>query len=134
MNPKQTDTVILAELMLDAYRDTIDWRDQTFDDSLAEVSSFFESQPLLENSLMALDENGCKSACLVMYLKKQAAPLIGYIMTADRAKRTGTARCLLQEVLHQLKRDGHSRVLGGITAGNTPSENLFKSFGFQQIS
>ena len=40
-NPSNADQQILAELMLDAYRDTIDYDGETIGDAIHEVESYF---------------------------------------------------------------------------------------------
>lgn len=132
--PNESDLNLLADLMMDAYRGTTDWRDQTYEDAIAEVKSFFASTALLSESVLITDDKIGLCACLVMYLEKQQAPLIAYIMTAKNGKRKGLARQALQEVLNRLSRAGHTRALAGITDGNTPSENLFLRFGFEQVA
>ena len=130
---READTQALANLMLDAYRNTIDWEDETLQDAVDEINGFLAGQALLNESLVLSDEQGYQCACLVTYLEKQEAPLIAYIMTAARAKKTGLAHRLLQEVLYRLQVAGYARVLAAITDGNVPSETLFSNFNFQEI-
>lgn len=132
--PTASDKQLLAELMLDAYENTIDWQDETLEDAVSEVEEYFEAQPLLAESLLVTDNQGAVSACLVSYLQKQKAPLIAYVMTAKRGKRNGIAQRILQGTIQRLHRTGHERILAGITDGNVPSENLFERFGFQKIN
>lgn len=126
--------LLLAELMFDAYENTIDWYDETLDDAVAEVKVYLQSEPLLNESLIATEDNGATSACLVIYLRKQEATLIAYIMTAKRAKKMGKAKLLLRETIRRLCNTGHPKIFAGITDGNVPSENLFGSFGFQRMN
>ena len=132
-SPATSQLLPLAELMLDAYKNTIDSEDETLDDAIDEVQSFFDSQALLNESVLLSDERGLNCACLVSYLEGQKAPLVAYIMTAARVKANGLARVALQESLHRLKLADYTKVLAAITDGNVPSEKLFKSFNFKQL-
>ena len=49
-NVAHEDLEVLAQLMLDAYRGTIDYEDEDYEDALVEVRSFLEGKPALEFS------------------------------------------------------------------------------------
>ncbi len=127
-NPTQ-----LAELMLEAYRGTIDDEGESLADAELEIKDYLANNPLLDQSLIVENNSSYTSACLVTYLTKQQAPLIAYIMTRPESKRNGHARSILRFALTQLKKAGYQRVLAGITQGNLPSESLFLSLGFKQL-
>jgi GNAT superfamily N-acetyltransferase len=116
--PHPDDLEALAELMLSAYRGTIDDDGETLEDAIREVRSFFDGAPLLEASLVAEDRAGLRSACLVS--RYDGSPLVAYVMTRPGSKGRGHAGRLL-------------RVLAAITDGNTPSERLFRRLGFTRI-
>jgi L-amino acid N-acyltransferase YncA len=121
--------------MLSAYQDTIDHDGESLDDARREVQGYFRGHPLLEHSVViAGDPNDVLlSACLVAYLTDEEAPLIAYVMTRRASKMHGLARTILNDVLARLENAGHDVVLATITEGNTPSERLFGSIGFERL-
>ena len=132
--PAAKDIDKLAQLMLDAFRGTIDDEGETLAEAKLEVQDYFNNHPLLDQSLVITDGHAPTSACLVTYMPKQDAPLIAYIMTTPSAKRSGQAKDLLRAVITHLKQAGYSRVLAGITDGNIASEQLFVRIGFEKLS
>lgn len=125
---------VLAQLMLDAYRGTVDYHDETIDDARAEVGQWLESGGELESSYVLLDASGeARSACLTHRGGSQS-PLIGYVMTRSRDKRCGLARRLLAASLDALSAAGDREVWAWITDGNVASEQLFLEAGFRRVT
>ena len=138
IRPVQTaDASALAELMLDAYRGTIDDDGETFDDALAEVNAFFAGerggQPWLMMSYLALVDSHVVGACLTGEWRERQLPIIAYVMTRANWKKRGVSRQLLYRVLKALNENGYPEVRAVITEGNKPSENLFLQIGFQRV-
>lgn len=130
--PIPADLPALAELMIDAYTGTIDYDGETIEDARGEVQSYFNSAsggPLFNASWLCFDGKILASAILVSFW--EGAPLVTYVMTSARYKGRGLARALLHKSLSSLKVQSHSQVRAFITEGNTPSETIFKSIGFQ---
>ena len=126
-----TDLDGLAGLMLDAYRGTIDFEDESYEDAIAEVGSFFGGDPLLQHSYLALDGDEVASAVLV--LEYDGEPFIGYVMTLPGHKNQRLARHLVHLAMASLGDEGHARIVLYITEGNTPSERLFASVGARRV-
>lgn len=128
----------LAALMIDAYRGTIDYDDETIEDALDEIHAYMDGQrggaPLLSVSRLAFRRDELISACLVAEWDDRSQPIIAYVMTRADAKRQGLARNLLITVLILLSEAGHSEVRAVITDGNTASERLFKNLGFERVT
>lgn len=131
------DATLLAELMIDAYRDTIDYDGETFDDALSEVNAFFAGerggQPWLQMSFLAFADSLLVGACLAGAWDERQSPIISYVMTSAKWKKHGISRLLLDQVLRALIEKDYSEVRAVITDGNKPSENLFLQFGFQRV-
>ncbi len=131
------DASLLAELMLDAYRGTIDDDGETFDDALAEVNAFFAGerggQPWLMMSYLALVDTHVVGACLTGEWRERQLPIIAYVMTSANWKKQGIGRQLVGQVLKVLNENGYPEVRAVITEGNKPSENLFLQIGFQRV-
>ena len=131
-NPTPADLPTLAALMIDAYTGTIDYDGETLEDSMGEVQSYLNGasgELLLDCSWLCFDGETLASAILISFW--EGAPLVAYVMTSAGYKSRGLARALLHKSLTSLKEQGHTQVLAFITEGNTPSEAIFKSIGFQ---
>ena len=137
-----SDASSLAELMLDAYRGTVDDDGETLDDALAEVNAFFAGerggqpwgQPWLEMSYLAFVDSRLVGACLAGEWSERQSPIIAYVLTSANWKKRGIGRQLLYKVLKDLSSKGYPEVRAVITEGNKPSENLFLQIGFQRVT
>lgn len=132
-NPAGTDKQLLADLMLASYRGTIDYDDETIEDALKEVESWYSSisdQPWHRYSWLALMENELTCACLIDFWQERNAPLIAYVMTDPRWKGKHLATAALLRSLQTLADDQYSQVRAVITEGNLPSEKIFTRAGF----
>lgn len=123
----RADIDALAELMLDAYVDTIDYEGEDLEDARSEVTRFFDADPVLDHSLVVASDLGLASAVLVTM--EAGLPLIAYVMTRRSTKRSGMARALVEASLSGLATAGHATVTLYITEGNVPSESLFAGLG-----
>jgi RimJ/RimL family protein N-acetyltransferase len=127
----------LAELMLEAYRDTIDYDGESQAEALEEVNRYLspnsENPPLLSHSTLLASHSRLVCACLVMRWLQGECPLIGYIITHPAFKRRGLAALALAESLRRLKFAGEFEVRAVITEGNIASEQLFRNAGFTRV-
>jgi len=132
-NPLPEETEALAELMLDAYRSTIDDAGETTDDALAEAEGYFAGQagePLLDCSWV-YDNNGTLlAACLVTL--SEGEPLVAHLMTRSRWQGRGIASYLLRQSLLSLQDARYAAVAAVVTEGNRDSETLLTNFGFSR--
>jgi L-amino acid N-acyltransferase YncA len=132
------DVASLAELMIDAYRGTIDYDGETFEDALSEVNAFLAGErggpPWLTMSYLAFVDSQLVGACLTGEWSERQLPIIAYVMTSANWKKQGIGRQLLGQVLNELSEQGYSEVRAVITEGNKPSENLFRQIGFQRVA
>ena len=126
------DLEILAKLMLDAYRDTIDFDDETLDDARGEIADFFDSEPLHQHSTIVLDKKTAVSACLVNRWGDKGA-FVGYVMTDPRYKGQGIGTACVATSLQSLADAGERLATLFITEGNTPSERLFENLGARRV-
>jgi RimJ/RimL family protein N-acetyltransferase len=130
-HPKLEDRDALAELMLDAYRDTIDYEGEGIDEATDEVDGYLANEPMLDNSWVVEDRHTLLAAILIASFED--GPLVSYVMTRASAKGNGLATVLLEMSLRDLHDQGWSSVDAFITAGNTPSERLFARPGARLI-
>lgn len=127
------DRKALAGLMLDAYLGTIDYEDETLDDAIDEIDSWFGGHaPMLDHSYCAVVDGGMASAVLVS--EYQSVPFIGYVMTRAAQQERGLARLVTETALNSLSEAGHGRVVFYITDGNTASEALFTRLGAHAVA
>jgi len=128
----------LAELMLDAYRGTIDDEGEGIVEAIAEVEGYFSgaggNPPLLEYSAALVRDDIIESACMIKHWRDRDRPLVGYIVSAHRRKRQGLATVVLAQSIGRLQQAGYRDVRAVITEGNTASERLFQRAGFQRIA
>ena len=135
-NPTSQDISELAELMLDAYKGTVDYDGEGMPESVKEVKSYFEradSVAMLEQSFVAVAGNRLAAACLMSKWEKREEPLIAYIMTRASFKGRGLASALTSLMLESLRDSGRPGVTAFVTDGNTPSEKLLSRLGFKRL-
>lgn len=125
--PQKGDLADLAELMLDAYRGTIDYDGESIDEAESEVSDYFASSPIAEASYVATVDGAIAGAILVSTWQQE--PLISYVMTRPEYKNQGLGTLLLSEAMRTLRNSGNERVHAFITDGNTASVALFRGAG-----
>ncbi len=125
----------LAELMLEAYRGTIDYEGETDVESIQEVERFLSPEardrPLLSQSTLLFSGTTAVSACLVKHWQHRQCPLIGYVISLPSWKRRGLAARVLAESLSRLAEADHREVRAVITEGNVASERLASRMGFK---
>ena len=137
-NPSPADHKILAELMLDSYRDTIDYDGETIADAMNEVGSYFSGLPedsaWLDSSWLGFMQNSLVCASLVGFWKDRNSPIISYVMTASQWKGKHLATSGVARSLYSLAESNHTKVYAVITEGNIPSEHVFRQIGFERLA
>lgn len=132
-----TDSDALAELMLEAYRGTIDYDGETLEDAIDEVHAYLAGEgggePLMDASRLAYAGPTLAGACLASFWPEWGQPLIAYVVTRADWKNLGVGRQLLWSVLQAPREQGHREIRAFITEGNTPSERLFRRMGFRRV-
>ena len=134
---RPSDAEALAQLMLFAYRGTIDDDGETIEDARAEIAAFLNGErggpPLPNLSRLAFIDEQLVGACLISYWADRNMPIIGYVLTHPNWKQRGLGRLLLNNALSALREEGYQEVRAMITTGNIPSERLLGGAGFQRI-
>lgn len=137
-NPSVADQQILADLMLDSYRDTIDYDGETIEDAIHEVESYFsgllEDSSWLDCSWLGFMEDNLVCASLAGFWKDRNSPIIAYVMTASEWKGKHLARMGVSRSLQSLAEHNHTKVYAVITEGNIPSERVFTRIGFRRLA
>ncbi len=132
-SPTPDDAELLGELMLDAFRGTLDYDGETLDEAIQEVRAYFagtHGRALLACSTLCMERGTLAAACLVTWWDLRQAPLITYVMTGSDRKRRGLGASVLQRSLACLSRTGERSVRAVVTKGNRASERLLAGVGF----
>jgi len=121
------DAEALAELMLEAYRGTIDDEGEEIEEAREAIDDFFSDAPLLGASMIACVDGAVASAVLVISLDDR--PFISFVVTHPAHQRTGLATQVVTAACRQLVDAGENEVGFAITDGNVASESLFGGLG-----
>lgn len=130
------DADALADLMLDAYRGTVDYNGETIADARAEIGRTLAGYygPFSPDCSFAVEERGAlQSATLVALLDEgltDPTPLLVYTMTRPGAQRRGLASALILRSAEALRAAGHNRLLLMVTAANLPARRVYDRLGF----
>jgi RimJ/RimL family protein N-acetyltransferase len=131
-SPRVEDRLELAELMMDAYVGTIDYDGETLEQAIAEIDGYLAGEAYLDTSRLAAGNDGIVSAVLMSRLA--GVPLVGYVMTRANQKNRGLGSALLDLAIAAVWAAGYGEVRAFITAGNGPSEFIFRRAGFTVIA
>lgn len=121
----------VAHLMVDGYRGTIDFEDETDDDALEELEGAVEGAngpPLREAWLLARTPEGTAASaiCCIRWL---GMPFISYVFTAADRKGNGYAGALIDHAAAALAAAGETELVLFVTVGN-PARALYERLGF----
>ena len=121
----------VARLMVDGYRGTIDFEDETDDDALEELEGAVEGAngpPLRDAWLLARSPDGTAASaiCCIRWL---GMPFISYVFTASAEKGHGYAGALIQHAAATLSAAGEHELALFVTVGN-PARALYERLGF----
>jgi RimJ/RimL family protein N-acetyltransferase len=129
------DAAAIAELMLAAYRGTVDDAGEGPEEAAREVARLFVGDfgPFdFDVSEVVVRDGVVVAATLVT--EYEGLPLIAFSMTAPAWKRRGLARAGLVRAMARLRAAGRERVDLAVTATNTPSRRLYESLGFEVVA
>lgn len=133
--PITTDDIpALAQLVLDAYKGTIDDEGETPDEALKAIQDTFAgaSGRLLNACSFVIEERGQALACSIVTLP-QAEPLLAYVMTHPAAQRRGMGRFVIQKSIESLLAQGYHELTLFVTKGNLPAQHLYDTLGFEGL-
>jgi GNAT superfamily N-acetyltransferase len=131
------DKEALAELMLDAYRDTVDYDNETLADAISEVEHTLSGSYgrfLLDCSFLVAGEGGLASATLVTLpdnAKPCECPLLAFAITRKRDQRRGLASALILRSAAAVRAQGCRRLALAVTVTNEPARRLYDRLGFR---
>lgn len=124
------DRAALARLLLDGYRGTIDDEGEGPAEALAAIDEYFSS---IEWEHSVVVEQAGEPASLAWVVVVEGRYFIDPVVTAAAAKGRGLGAAAVRAALSSLAAAGVTEVGAVITDGNTASERLFASLGFERI-
>lgn len=130
-SPTEHDKLELAQLLLDAYRGTIDQEQETIDQALAGVQRTFggEYGPFMRAESRVVEREG-KLVSATLLTRWQDRPFIAYAVTHPHWQRQGLARSSMLSAMHALHVSGNELLSLVVTLKNEPALNLYESLGF----
>lgn len=131
----QKDIRPLGTLMLESYRDTIDYEGETLEDAVKEVCATLHGKYglFMEQCSFLIEESGqILSACIVVWSEQPKLPLIAYTMTHPGCQSQGMAAFLLKKSITSLFAQGYKEAYLVVTRGNTAAHHLYEKIGFQE--
>ena len=129
--PLPTDEYELAELMLTAYRGTVDDEGENVEQALAEIRKTFSGEygPFMpECSRVVQREERIVSATLVTGWQRR--PFVAFAMTAPNWKRKGIAKASMVNTMQDLIEHGETLLSLVVTIRNEPAFALYQTLGF----
>ena len=133
-NISKNDIHSLGKLMLESYRDTIDYEGEGLEEAISEVRATISGKygRFLEQCSFIIEENGQPlSACMITWYEEMEAPLVSFTMTYPDFKNLGMAGFLLQKSINALLDQGYKELCLAVTEGNTAARHLYEKIGFQ---
>ena len=133
--PTPADAEALAQLMLEAYRGSIDDEGETLEDSRAVVAQLFggEFGPMLWSVSEVVERDGRLVAATLLTVWFDG-PFVAFMLTLPAWRRRGLARAGLQRVFNRLAAGDEPWLRLVVTQGNTPAEALYESLGFRPVA
>lgn len=129
--PEHRDIPALGELMLNAYRGTIDYEGEDLPECLSEIEKTFRGEygPFVAECSQVYEQAGTLLAC-VLVTRWENRPFIAFTMTERAAMRRGLARKCMVCAMSALQQAGECELRLVVTLANEPAVNLYKSLGF----
>jgi GNAT superfamily N-acetyltransferase len=130
------DAPALADLMLDAYRGTVDYNGETLEDARSEIDRTMAGaygRFLSDCSFVAANTGVLQSACLITLLNEDSpdvVPLLAFSVTRPAAQRRGLASGLIRRSAGVLRATGLTRLVLAVTAANLPARRVYDRLGF----
>lgn len=122
----------LAQLMLDAYRGSIDDEGETFDEARQAID-FYLDTCLRSHSWVAVRDGLPIGMSLVLIVEANGVHYIDPVAVARDHKQQGLGQQLVHASLASLAEAGVREVGATITDGNEPSERLFARLGATRV-
>jgi len=133
---ERSDVAALGDLMLAAYRGTVDDEGETLEDAVGEVEGVLDGSygPFASDASFAVeDDDGLVGASLVAIWDWESRPLLLYLVVRPEAKRRGVGTALLLQSGDALAAAGHLELDLFVTESNEPAVTLYRKLGFRVV-
>jgi predicted GNAT family acetyltransferase len=123
------DAVLLGELMVQAYRGTVDYHGESRDDARVEVKATLGGKYgvfLRDCSFLIEEEGQIISAVMVTMSEHYQAPLLAFCMTHPSRKTEGMATFLIREACNALVDAGYKELFLVVTEENKPARHIYE--------
>jgi predicted N-acetyltransferase YhbS len=131
----------LGELMLNAYRGTLDDEGESLEQARDEVRRLFDrSFGPAEAAACTIGERDGEPVCASLCClwdgggHVSAGPLIAYVVTAPAHQGHRLGAAAVWRSLRTLAQAGHEQIYAVISDGNHPSEATFRRLGFEALT
>lgn len=129
--PTEADIPALGALMLDAYRDTVDYEGETLEQAIAEVTRTFAGKyGLFLPQCSCVVERAGELVSAALLTRWQERPFVAFAMTAQGCKRQGLARACMLCVMEAVRESGEEKLSLVVTVANVAAYELYQSLGF----
>lgn len=131
--PTPADAVMLARLLLAAFRGSVDDEGETPEQALATVGQLFDGEfGSMMWSVSELSEHDGEAVAATLVTLFAGAPFVAFSVTHPHWQRQGRARAGLQRVMARLAAGDETELRLVVTEGN-PAEALYASLGFVRV-
>ncbi len=124
----------LAEAMMDAYEDSIDYEGETQDDTLIElenVLSGYYGEFLSETSFVIMEHERVQACVLICLYRDE--PTITYNFTIKESQRLGYQTLLIGRAAEILFEKGYHSLYLYVNLENKGAVRLYESLGFREV-
>lgn len=125
------DAPALGQLMVEAYRGTIDYDGETVEQAIEEVTGMLDSKYgdfMPSSSFLVEAEGQPVAACLITFW--QEAPLVTVLMTHPSYKGQGLGTFLMRQSINTLYSQGYQDLYLFVTVGNDDARHIYEKLGF----
>ncbi len=128
------DAESLGQLMLEAFRGTIDYEGETLAESIAEVNDTLNGKygPFLERcSFLIEQDREAVCAVIVTFFEEMTLPLLSFAMTHPEYQSEGMSSHLIMRSINALLDEGYNEAYLVVTEGNSPAIHMAQKIGFK---
>jgi ribosomal protein S18 acetylase RimI-like enzyme len=130
--PTEQDKAELAQLLLDAYRGTIDQEEETIEQAIEELDRTYggEYGPFMAAESRVVERDG-RLVSATLLTRWQDRPFVAYAITHPQWQRRGLARSSMLSAMHAVQSGGDELLSLVVTLKNEPAYALYQSLGFR---
>jgi ribosomal protein S18 acetylase RimI-like enzyme len=125
------DAPALGQLLVEAYRGTVDYEGETVEQATEEVIGMLGSKYgdfMTSSSFLVEVERQPVAACLITFW--QEAPLVTVLMTHPSYKGQGLGTFLMRQSINALQAQGYQDLCLFVTVGNDDAQHIYEKLGF----